>query len=90
MYSVLNTRSEYTYFYISKNITSTLSCLFVKSSKACSVSLGRSPGSGSYKTKELSEAAKRTIRTIGLKELSEAIGKSTKYVKMTSSAGSFH
>ena len=40
MYGVLNTTSEYTYFYTSKNITSYTFCwLFLKSSKAFSVSL---------------------------------------------------
>ena len=39
MYSVLNTLSEYTYFYLSKNITSYIFCLFLKSPKAFSVSL---------------------------------------------------
>ena len=39
MFSVLNTLSEYTYFYISKSITSYTFCLFLKSSKAFSVSL---------------------------------------------------
>ena len=38
MYSVLNTLSEYTYFYISKNSTS-YTFSFLKSSKAFSVSL---------------------------------------------------
>ena len=40
MCSVLNTLSEYTYFYMSKNITSYhFCCLFLKASKAFSVSL---------------------------------------------------
>ena len=40
MYSVLNTLSEYAYFYISKNITSyTFVACFLKSSKALSVSV---------------------------------------------------
>ena len=41
IYSVLNTLSEYTYFYISKNIIYFIRfcCLFLKSSKAFSVSL---------------------------------------------------
>ena len=39
MYSVLNALSEYTYFYISKNITSYTYCLFLKLTKAFSVSL---------------------------------------------------
>ena len=33
MYSVLNTLSEYTHFYISKNITSYICCLFLKLTK---------------------------------------------------------
>ena len=39
MHSVLNTLSEYTYFYMSKNITSYTFCLSLKLSKALSVSL---------------------------------------------------
>ena len=39
MYSVINTLSEYTYFYVSKNITSYIFCLFLKSPKAFSVFL---------------------------------------------------
>ena len=39
MYSVLNTLSEYTYFYISKTLLHTLFCLFLKPSKTFSVSL---------------------------------------------------
>ena len=39
LYSVLNTFLEYTYFYISKNIASYFFCLFLKSSKAFSISL---------------------------------------------------
>ena len=39
MYSVLNKLSEYTYFYLSKNITSYIFCLFSKSLKAFTVSL---------------------------------------------------
>ena len=39
MYSVLNTLSEYTCFYISKDITSQFFCLFLKSWKAFSVPL---------------------------------------------------
>ena len=39
VYIVLNTLSEYTYFYISKNITSHTFCLFLKLSKVFSVSL---------------------------------------------------
>ena len=40
MYSVLNTLSEYTYFYISEDITSyTYVACFLKLSKALSVSL---------------------------------------------------
>ena len=39
MYIVLNTLSKYTYFYISKNITSHTFCLFLKPSKVFSVSL---------------------------------------------------
>ena len=42
MYSVLNTLSDYTYFYISKKLLHTLFCLLLKSSKAFSVSLIRS------------------------------------------------
>ena len=39
MYSVLNTLSEYKYFYIKKHYFIHLCCLFLKSSKAFSVSL---------------------------------------------------
>ena len=39
MYSILNTLSEYTYFYKSKTLLHTLFCLFLKSSKAFCVSL---------------------------------------------------
>ena len=39
MYSVLNALSEYTYFYIIKDIIHTLFCLFLRSSKAFSISL---------------------------------------------------
>ena len=39
MYSVLNTLSEYTYFYKQKTLLHTLFCLFLKLSKAFSVSL---------------------------------------------------
>ena len=41
MYSVLNTLSGYTYFYISKNITSYFFACFLKLLKAFSVSLNR-------------------------------------------------
>ena len=41
IYSVLNTLSEYTYFYMSKILLHTLFCLFLKSSKAFSISLRR-------------------------------------------------
>ena len=54
IYSVLNTLSEYTYFYISENITSyTFFCLFLKSSKAFTLSL-----IDYVNTSERSEAAK--------------------------------
>ena len=39
MYNALNTLSEYIYFYISKTLLHTLSCLFLKLSKAFIVSL---------------------------------------------------
>ena len=38
MYSVLNKLSEYTYFYISKNIISYIFCLFLKSPKTLNLS----------------------------------------------------
>ena len=41
MYSLLNTLSEYTYFYISKTITFYNFCLYLKSSKGFSVSLSK-------------------------------------------------
>ena len=39
MHSVVNTLSQYTYIYISKNITLYTFCLFLKSLKAFSISL---------------------------------------------------
>ena len=49
MYSVLNTLSEYTYFHISKSITSYAFLLVLKSWKAYSISLRKSTNeSGGY------------------------------------------
>ena len=58
MYRVLNTLSEYSYFDISKNITSYTFRLFLESSKAFSVSLSKKKNARQILTAENFEITK--------------------------------